>query len=245
MRDDALKALLEERWAAALAKYGERLLKDPEDRIARSNRAVALYEAGRWPEAAKAFEEVLRREGPTSEVAPPALFSLGYCRLELDDPSGALEASALFLELSNEELPFYWDGVQNIACAADRLGNHAVAVELYRVVLGVVPHPYAYNGLALALGDLDRAAEGLYVLDACRRSGNWDEVLHASLGHLTELAQGRRKPTALTAPRWSRTRILRVAFRLLGWHREPLPRSALVCVATITCLGGVPMRPRR
>ena len=85
MRDDALKALLQERWGAALARYGARLLKDPADGIARSNRAVALYEAGRWADAAKAFEDVLRREGPASEVAPPALFSLGYCRLELND----------------------------------------------------------------------------------------------------------------------------------------------------------------
>ena len=84
----------------AAAKYAERLLKHPDDGIARSNRAVALYEAGRWPEAAKAFEDLILREGPSSEVAPPALFSLGYCRLELDDDRGALEASTLFLELS-------------------------------------------------------------------------------------------------------------------------------------------------
>ena len=79
MRDEALKALLEERWSAAAAKYGERLLKDPDDGVARCNRAVALYEQGRWREAAQAFEQLLRREGPASEVAPPALFSLGYC----------------------------------------------------------------------------------------------------------------------------------------------------------------------
>ncbi len=227
MRDDALRALLEERWRAALAKYGARLLKDPADGIARSNRAVALYEAGRWADAAKSFVEVLRREGPASEVAPPALFSLGYCRLELNDDRGALEASTFFLELSNERHPFYWDGVQNIACAADRLGHHALAVRLYRVVLGQAPHPYAYNGLALALGELGRAGEGLHVLDAARRAGHWDEVLATSLDRLETLAGGARKRTRITAPRWPRERILRAAFRVLGWRRKPLPPSKL------------------
>jgi tetratricopeptide (TPR) repeat protein len=167
MRDEALKALLEERWLAALAKYSERLPRNPRDDIARSNRAVALYEAGRWAEAAKAFEDLLRREGPASEIAPPALFSLGYCRLELGDDRGALEASTLFIELSNERHPFYRDGVHNIACAADRLGEHAAAASLYRAASG-------------------------------------------------------------KARRWTRKRILRAAFRVLGWHRKPLPASRLI-----------------
>jgi len=127
MRDDALKALLEERWATAAAKYGERLLKDPDDAVARSNRAVALYEAGRWQEAARAFEGVLRREGPSSEVAPPALFSLGSCRLRLGELRGAVAASALFLELSDEQHPFFEEAVRNIASAAARLGKPALA----------------------------------------------------------------------------------------------------------------------
>jgi TolA-binding protein len=163
MRDDALKALLEERWAAAVAKYGERLLRNPGDAVARSNRAVALYEAGRWADAAKAFQDILRREGPSSEVAPPALFSLGSCRLRLNDHRGALEASALFIELSNERHPFYRDAVENIACAADRLRQHEVAAKLNRA--------------------------------------------------------------RIAAPRWPRERVLRAAFRVLGWRRKPLPRS--------------------
>jgi tetratricopeptide (TPR) repeat protein len=148
MRDDAFKTLLEERWRAAAARYGLRPFEQPEDGIALSNRAVALYEAERWAEAAQAFEEVLRREGPASEMAPPALFSLGYCRLQLDDARGALEASTLFLELSNEEHPFYRDGVQNVACAASRLGELALAVQLHRVALGAGPD----QPIALAAG---------------------------------------------------------------------------------------------
>jgi tetratricopeptide (TPR) repeat protein len=130
MRDEALKALLEERWQAALAEYGKRLLKDPGDEVARTNRAIALYEAGRWSEAAKAFAELLRREGPGSEVAPPALFSLGYCRLRLGDARGSLEATALFLELGNDRHPFYRDGVENVACALERLGEADLAARV-------------------------------------------------------------------------------------------------------------------
>ncbi len=159
MRDEALKALLEERWRVSAAKYGKRLLKDPDDGVARCNRAVALYEAGRWRGAARAFEELLLREGPESEGAPPTLFSLEYCRLELNQDRGSLQASTLFIELSNEDHPFYWDGVQNIACVCNRLGESAIAVQLYRLVLGVRPHAYAYNGLALSLGELGRSRE--------------------------------------------------------------------------------------
>jgi len=56
--------------------------------------------------------------------------------LELDQDRGSLQASTLFIELSNEDHPFYWDGVQNIACVCNRLGESAIAVQLYRVVLG-------------------------------------------------------------------------------------------------------------
>jgi|SRR6267142_2636578 len=227
MRDEALKALLEGRWPVAAAKYGERLLKDPDDGVARCNRAVALYDAGRWREAARPFEELLLREGPASEVAAPALFSLGYCRLELNQDRGSLQASTLFIELSNEDHPFYWDGVQNIACVCNRLGESAIAVQLYRVVLGVRLHAYAYNGLALSLGELGRAREGLYVLEAARDKEFWDEVLQSSMDHLKKIADGPARRTLLTARRWSRERILRAAFRVLGWKRKALPSSLL------------------
>ena len=65
------------------------------------------------------------------------------------------------------------------------------------------------------------------MLEAARRAGQWDEVLDASMDHLTELAGTVRRPTFLTAPRWSRERILRAAFRVLGWRRKPLPPSLL------------------
>jgi len=225
MRDEALRALLAERWQVAAAKYGQRLLKDPDDGVARCNRAVALYESAQWPKAARAFEDLLRREGPASQVAPPALFSLGYCRLELEQDRESLQASTLFIELSNEDHPFFWDGVQNIACACNRLGHSALAVQLYRVVLGVRPHAYAYNGLALSLAEVGLAREAIYVLDRARDDGYWDEVLQRSMEHVTELAQAPPKGTRITGRRWSRERILGAAFQVLGWKRKPLPRS--------------------
>ena len=127
--------------------------------------------------------------------------------------------------MSNEDHPFYWDGVQNIACACNRLGESALAVQLYRAVLGVRPHVYAYNGLALSLAEVGRAREAIYVLDRARDAGYWDEILHRSLEHVTELADGPAKPTRITARRWSRERILRAAFRVLGWKHKALPKS--------------------
>jgi hypothetical protein len=47
MRDDALKALLQERWGAALAKYRARLLKDPAE-AASTPKATAAREKP-WP----------------------------------------------------------------------------------------------------------------------------------------------------------------------------------------------------
>src|SRR6185295_17603932 len=132
MRDEALKALLEERWQVAAAKYGLRLLKDPDDGVARCNRAIALYESGQWLKAARAFEELLRREGPASEVAPPALFSLGSCRLKLRQDRASLEATTLFLELTDEDHPFFRDGVRNLVRACRRLGHSALAARLDR-----------------------------------------------------------------------------------------------------------------
>ena len=225
MRDEALKALLEERWQVAAAKYGLRLLKDPDDAVARSNRAVALYESGQWLKAARAFQDVLRREGPASEVAAPALFSLGYCLLELQQDRASLQATTLFLELSSEDHPFFWDGVQNLACACHRLGHSAPAVQLYRVVLGVRPHAYAYNGLALSLANLGRAREAIYVLDRARGAGHWDEVLQRTMEHVTQFAQAPAKATPITGRPWSRERILGAAFQVLGWKGKPLPRS--------------------
>ena len=117
--------------------------------------------------------------------------------------------------------------MRNIAWAASRLGEHSLAVQLYRVVLGAAPHASAFNGLALALAGMGRANEGLYVLDAARRGGHRGKALAVSRDRLAQLAGGRRRPTFLASPRWSRARILRVALRVLGWNREPLPPSAL------------------
>lgn len=228
MADDMLRKLLDQRWRVAMERRGSRPPREPpRAAIRRTNRAVALYDAGRWDEAERAFLDVLRREGPASQVAPPALFSLGYCRLELDDERGSLQATTLFLELSDEEHPFHWDGVQNVACALDRLGQHEPAAQLYRTVLGARPNPFAYNGLALALGDLQKPGEGLFVLDEARRAGHWDEVLDGSLGFLAARSGGARKSTFLRAPRWPRERVLAAAFRALRWRRTPLPRSLL------------------
>ena len=212
---DSLKALLEERWRTRRGAAT--------DAAAVAGRAIELHEAHRWAEAAAAFEDLLRREGPGSDLAPPALFSLAECRFELGDDRGALEAVALFLELGDERQRCWWQGVENVARAAARLGAAGLAVNLYRVVLGAAPTPSAYDGLARALAWLGRADESLYVLDAAWRSGRWTEALERSAQHLGELAAGRRRPTVVSAPPWTRGRILRAAFSLLGWRREPLP----------------------
>ena len=48
--------------------------------------ALALYEAGRWAEAAKSFEIILETRGDE----PDALYGLAHCRLEQGDLEGAI-----------------------------------------------------------------------------------------------------------------------------------------------------------
>ena len=226
MGDKAMQALRLERWREAAARYAERLLVDPEDAVARCNHAVALYEQDRWQDAAAAFEELVRREGPLGEATVPALFSLGYCHLELHEHLKALAATTLFLELANQDHPFYWDGIQNTACAYSRLGHQRESVALFRTVLGVRPHIYVFNGLALALAGLGRPREALFVLETARARGFWDAVLENSLAHVQEQTKLPARSTRLVAKPWARARILRTSFRLLGWDGEPLtPRT--------------------
>ncbi len=171
MRDEELRAMLAERWAAALARYGESLPADPEGDETATSLAAELIEEGRWADAARAFEEVLRREGPASDAAPAALFSLGVCRMQLDDARGALEATALFLELSDEEHPSWRDGVQNAACAAERLGQHEAAVDLRSTALAG-PGGSRERTLRSAFGVLGWWREALPVsIDMVRPSG--------------------------------------------------------------------------
>lgn len=228
MADIAMQALRNESWKEAAARYAQRLLINPDDGVARCNHAVALYEQDRWADAAAAFEELIRREGPFGEATVPALFSLGYCRLELDEHLKSLAATTMFLELSNRDHPFYWDGVQNTACAYGRLGHARESAALYRTVLAVQPpRIYAFNGLSLALDDLGRPREALFALEQARARGLWDDVLESSLAHLRERADGPARKTRLAARPWSRRRLLRTSFRLLGWEGEPLEARAL------------------
>ena len=107
-------------------------LADPKDWISRANRNIALYDAGRWEEAAAGFEADVAREGIESPNVVPALFCIGYCRLQLGDPRGSLAATTAFLDLGNTEHPFYADGIENTACAWEALDQAVVATSLRR-----------------------------------------------------------------------------------------------------------------
>src|SRR5689334_14002265 len=71
--DSALKSLLGGEPSRAAAQFAARALADPKDWISRANRAIALYDAGRWPEAAKALEAEIARAGARDPLTVPAL----------------------------------------------------------------------------------------------------------------------------------------------------------------------------
>jgi len=131
---DALAALLGDRPEKAAAMFAARALAYPADKSSRRNRAIALYEAGRWAEAAPLFEQFIAEDGCAADESVPYLFSLGLCRLELGDAIGSLLATTAFLDLWNERHPWYWEGLHNTACAWERLGAEAEAATLIHVV---------------------------------------------------------------------------------------------------------------
>jgi len=128
----ALDALLSGDSRRAAALFAARALANPKDWVSRANRHIALYDAGRWTEAIAGFQEDIEREGILGPGAVPALFCIGYCRLQLGDAQGSLAATTAFLNLSNEEHPFYRDGIENTACAWERLGREGKAADLRR-----------------------------------------------------------------------------------------------------------------
>jgi len=128
--EEALDALHSGDAKRAAALFAARAIGDPKDWISRANRNIALYDAGRWAEAEVGFKAEIEREGIEGPGAVPALFCIGYCRLQLDDALGSLAATTAFLNLSNEEHPFYADGIENTCCAWERLDRSLLAASL-------------------------------------------------------------------------------------------------------------------
>jgi tetratricopeptide (TPR) repeat protein len=221
--EEAVQALLSHEPARAVALFAARRLADPTDDPSRKNHAVALFRAGRWAEAGGAFAKLILEEGGEHANSVASFFSLGVCRLELDDAPGALLATTAFLDFANARHPFYLDGVQNTANAWDRLGAHTEAASLYRSVLGVEPRPHAFNGLALALEAQGLAREALWVIELARRCGCWDEELDSNADRVREEADGPPAPTRLVERPWSRRRIIETSFRMLGLDGKARP----------------------
>jgi hypothetical protein len=130
--DEALEALHSGHAERAAALFAARALADPKDWISRANRSIALYNADRWAEAEASFEADIAREGVESAGAVPALFCIGYCRLQIDNALGSLAATTAFLNLSNDDHPFYADGVENTCFAWERLNKPLLAASLRR-----------------------------------------------------------------------------------------------------------------
>ena len=130
----ALDALQAGRTEQAAALFAERSMADPTEWASRANRAIALYEAGRWREAEAEFTKLVGELGPRDLRSVPMMFSVGYCLLQLEDPWGSLMATTSFLDHSNERHPFYFDSLENTACAFERLGAEAEATSLRRAL---------------------------------------------------------------------------------------------------------------
>jgi len=89
--DEALDALLRGGPKVAAVRFAQRLLVNPRDDISLSNQCRGAYDAPRWADAARRLSTKWLARGIEFQVAVPMLFSLVYCRLELDDSRRALE----------------------------------------------------------------------------------------------------------------------------------------------------------
>jgi hypothetical protein len=225
--DVALDALLSGRSRTAAALFAARALADPDDLFSRTNHAVAIYEQGRWAAAAEAFMRLIPRQGAAHPASVPMLFCLGYCFLELERDRDSLAATTGFLDHGNTRHPFYWAGVQNTACAWDRLGCHAEAAALYRAVLGHGENEEAYNGLALALVGCGLPREAVGVCEWATTAGFGGELVAAAREHAAALAGGEAVVVPPAARPWARRRIIETSYRILGWDAVPRPASRL------------------
>jgi hypothetical protein len=104
--------------------------------------ALALYEAGRWAEAAKSFEIILETRGDE----PDALYGLAHCRLEL----GELEAAIAPLSKLVAKNRAYRDyaACLDLAEAYARAGHDEDALDLLEGLVRTSPR--VQHGLALA-----------------------------------------------------------------------------------------------
>lgn len=218
--------------AAAAAQFRARLRANPKDQGSRVNYAIALYEAGRWKQAAQAFRRALELEKPESKSAVPMQFFLGCCLLQLNDNTGSLLATTYFLDLSNTEHPWYWEGVADTAFVWSHLGAHRDAASLcLRIPDTHCPDdPSFLNWLALTFDALDRPREGAYVLECARDRGEWNDVLARNYAYLKRKdPRPSVRPTwrGLSRAPWSRERIIRTSFRILGIDAKPRPPSVM------------------
>jgi len=104
--------------------------------------AVALYEAGRWAEAAKSFEIILETRGDE----PDALYGLAHCRIELGDLEDALEPLSKVVAKNRGYRDFA--ACLDLAELHQKLGHDDDALDLLEGL--VKTSPRVHHSLALA-----------------------------------------------------------------------------------------------
>jgi tetratricopeptide (TPR) repeat protein len=117
----AQKAGLNER---AIADYQAALQQDPTYAKALYNLALVLMDAGRYPEAAASFDQLIQLEGATYR----AYYSQGLSYFYMEDTARALEAFELAMAI--QETP---EVLNNIGLVYDKMGDKKEAQIWYRL----------------------------------------------------------------------------------------------------------------
>jgi predicted Zn-dependent protease len=126
----AMTALRQRRYPRAVSLFAALALAGKDQGRARVFHALALWGAGRWADAARAFESIFAGQEGTPAVL--GLFALGHCLLESGDPQAALMAMSEFLERSTGRHPLFGDAVRDIAQAWALLGDGPGSASLRR-----------------------------------------------------------------------------------------------------------------
>ena len=118
------------------------------------DRAARLYDAGRLPEAADIYQQVLR-DWPDQHIA---LTMLGFIALQVGKHDIALDQLSRAVEIKTDNA----DAHHNLAIALNALGRTQDAVTSYRRALAINPErAETHNNLGLTLCRLGNVREGI------------------------------------------------------------------------------------
>jgi tetratricopeptide (TPR) repeat protein len=177
--DKGVTAIEEDRWGDAVKVFSARVIASPSDIFSRANRAVALWETGRWADAASEFENVVA--DPASKPLPE-FHSLGHCYLNLGRHLEAVEAYRQYFLRATRQNQFFPAALVCLALAVQQLRD-----------------PWTARALLVHAVQLRPDAELLYAVRSVSRKCRRNSALSSCVCRFTRRASVRVFRASTTA----------------------------------------------